>query len=710
MTAAAVQAKQLQLNTLQNQESTRLGAAQNYANTGIGAQENLGQLGLEGAATEGAAELGAEQYLGNLNTQAQQYLGTSALSNQQQLGTQAQTNQAFTASTNLGAGQTADSQNSQRAASVAADRQNTNLSNQNQELQRGEYIYGNTSANNTNIANEQQQQEQEYRTYLQNQQSQANQGVQVGNQQRDNTYGTEVGGANQATSVGVTNYGTAPGDPTTPTNAAKNVIGDAQGAAGIAKTLGIGNAKGTVALGPHKALVGEAGPELLVDLAPMPHHLSGAISSPYGAGVVNPSTSYINNDEGSSDSSDDATSQAYQNILASLMAPTSNVWDMDKPPSYTYILGGSSSTPKAVAGGGGGGSTAPASIPTTPSPTPTTGTMPPVLTGVVPFPTTTPSPVTTGFSPPPSGVQTAPPPTSAGTLPTYPTPTPDAPTIPDVSSTFTPYTGDGSIGGFGATPSNAGSSPTNTGFSTGTIPNLGTISGFQPTGSQSSNPTPVRTGFSSPVTSTGNEAPPSMYFGTGSGATSTGGGSGSSSGGGASTGSGGFGTTDPGYGTSTPDDPGTPSVTTTFSPYPPVEPQNPTYDPQDPENPSYGNTAIGWPEPTVGNGYTGGDADGDYAWGDALGSLSSPYLGGGRNHFYGNKDTLKNNAANRKGLAALSKAPRVELLDHPQIRSLGVNVPQAVIPLQQRKTNNMTLGKLPSMIAKYGNYGKGAKV
>lgn len=247
MSDAEIKAKELQLNTTQNRENTRLGAAQNYANLGVGAENTLGSSALSNEQGLGQAQIGAEQYLGNLRQQAEQYLGNSRIANQQQLGAANVANAQFGAATNLGAFQTADQQGAARAAGMAQNRQATNQANQAQTFGRGQYIYGNENQNNTNFANNRLSGLQNYRTYLGGQANQANQNVTIGNQQQAGVFGTMTGAANKASENAVVNYG-KPG-------AAISWL-----------------AEGGVTKGPHMALVGEAGPELIIDLARLPKY------------------------------------------------------------------------------------------------------------------------------------------------------------------------------------------------------------------------------------------------------------------------------------------------------------------------------------------------------------------------------------------------------------------------------------------------------
>lgn len=290
MADAAIRAKQLQLTTEQQRENTRLGAEQSYAGLGSGAemglgsqqvgaaqqyglagmnaQMGLGQQGLQneqymGTNTLGqqgrlsASQLGAEQYLASQNLAGQQYLGGSRLSNTQQLmGAGLQQGQ-FSAGLGAGALQTGEQQQSGRAGALASNRQGVNQYNQGQQFGRGSYIYGQGAQANTNFANNQQTQEQQYRDYLANAQGQANQNAAIGNQQRITTYGAMNTGMQGATEGAIKNYA-VPGGWQAIANTAINAVR---------------GAKGGVTKGPVDALIGEAGPELVVDLEPAQHGL-----------------------------------------------------------------------------------------------------------------------------------------------------------------------------------------------------------------------------------------------------------------------------------------------------------------------------------------------------------------------------------------------------------------------------------------------------
>lgn len=276
-TNARIEARRLGLDTTQTRESTRLGAAQNLANLETGtemqlgqqntaAQEDLGkqQIGVEqgvggselgAAATLGAAEQGAEQYLANQNVQAQQFKGAAHAANEQTLGAANVASETGKTAMNLGAGQAAEATGSARAGDVAKNRQTVNAANDQTQYQQNLNAYNTEAGANKNFADVAHGDTSEYRNYLANEQNQASQNVSVGQQQRIADLGTQAGATNAATGNAIANYKVP---------------------SATEKALGF-LAKGGVTHGPREALVGEAGPELIIDLDEMPHYDGGGV-------------------------------------------------------------------------------------------------------------------------------------------------------------------------------------------------------------------------------------------------------------------------------------------------------------------------------------------------------------------------------------------------------------------------------------------------
>lgn len=256
MTDARIGAKRLYLDTAQGKENTRLGAAQNYANLGTGTELNLGQDALSMQDTLGAAEIGAESYLGDQRLKTQQSLGQQGTQLEKDLGQSHIDIGTKGAEMNLAAGQAKDAANSARAGQIATNRQAATKTNQDTRYGRGMDIYGKESAANTDFSNARLGQEAEYRKTLADRQAQAAQGTQVGNQQRGANFGTQTSAINAAEGNAITNYKVP--------SATEKILGT------IASL--VPGAKGLMTPGPQRALIGERGPELEVNLAELPSY------------------------------------------------------------------------------------------------------------------------------------------------------------------------------------------------------------------------------------------------------------------------------------------------------------------------------------------------------------------------------------------------------------------------------------------------------
>lgn len=337
ITDARIQAKQLQLQTAQNKENTRLGAAQNYANLGTGTELNLGQDALANEQSLGAAQIGAESYLGNQRTQAQQALGQQGTQLEKDLGQSHIDIGTTGAQMNLAAGQAKDAANSARAGQVATNRQATSQANQATQYNRGKSAYDTESAANTNFANQRLSQEQEYRKTLADRQAQAAQAAQVGNSQKVGAYGAQSGAVNAATGNSVSNAKTS--DPTS--------IGGILG--------GLGLKRGGVTPGPHTALVGEAGPELVINLPQIRQDEYGEYPSYAEGGVIPGSDIQQADDQYITPVSQQAQDLGYQPRKNPLYEQIlKQAYGVAFDPSNPYSQGGGSQNPNGALSGLGG--------------------------------------------------------------------------------------------------------------------------------------------------------------------------------------------------------------------------------------------------------------------------------------------------------------------------------------------------------------------
>ena len=209
-TQAYLQGKQLQLNTLQQREGTRLGAAQYQRGLQANTQMGLYDRDVNAGNTAEQMRQGTQQYITGARIGAGNQLANLRTSGELALNSQAQN--AYNAGANLqmgawnantgygtGLAQYVDNAASQRAAQMTQNRQQTALTGQQQRNTQGMNYTNYMSQGNTNAANLQQQLQQERRGYLTGQQNTyLGQGSTAAGQ-RIGAYGTSTGAINTAT-------------------------------------------------------------------------------------------------------------------------------------------------------------------------------------------------------------------------------------------------------------------------------------------------------------------------------------------------------------------------------------------------------------------------------------------------------------------------------------------------------------------------------
>jgi hypothetical protein len=297
MTDARLRARQQQMDAQRVREEMRLNAARDLSSRKSSTALELGGRRINAAGTLGAAERGAEQglsasrlaseqYKGNLGTGIRQYTGSSRLDTERAIGEGTRGIESEIGQTNLTNERDLnnsltdtqkwitdravqnqkdiDAANSARAMSIAGNRQQTERTNQDTDYSQGLNIYDRAAGANKGFADTRMGQEGEYRQYLGGQQGQASQNTNVANQQQVGIYGQQMGAQQGATGNAIRNYA---------------VPGAVEKGLGI---LGGFLADGGVVDGPTTALVGEEGPEMLVNLdgAPMPRAADGMVASP----------------------------------------------------------------------------------------------------------------------------------------------------------------------------------------------------------------------------------------------------------------------------------------------------------------------------------------------------------------------------------------------------------------------------------------------
>ena len=206
---AEVGADAAQRQTLMDAEALRMQGANNYAGLRSNAELSLADLGVNSALNTEKTRLGAQQSLTGYLTDAEKNIAAQRLAaenNKQQMGVSTElelaarkqaANQA-NQNTGIALQQQIDAAGTQRAGTVATNRQNATQFAQTQKANQGFGVADRTTANATTVANQKKAEEAEGRGFLTGQQSQASNNVNTANSQRIENYGTMMGAANTA--------------------------------------------------------------------------------------------------------------------------------------------------------------------------------------------------------------------------------------------------------------------------------------------------------------------------------------------------------------------------------------------------------------------------------------------------------------------------------------------------------------------------------
>lgn len=206
---AEVGADAAQRQTLMDAEALRMQGANNYAGLRSNAELSLADLGVNSALNTEKTRLGAQQSLTGYLTDAEKNIAAQRLAaenNKQQMGVSTElelaarkqaANQA-NQNTGIALQQQIDAAGTQRAGTVATNRQNATQFAQTQKANQGFGVADRTTANATTVANQKKAEEAEGRGFLTGQQSQASNNVNTANSQRIANYGTMMGAANTA--------------------------------------------------------------------------------------------------------------------------------------------------------------------------------------------------------------------------------------------------------------------------------------------------------------------------------------------------------------------------------------------------------------------------------------------------------------------------------------------------------------------------------
>lgn len=235
-TDARIQGRQAQTQRNMDLEQARIGAEEGYSGLASGNEQTLAARGLTQANTNEATRQASERDISNrqlqtASTEASHGLqgattaGQMATGVEQGIGAQGATTQRNITDT----GMAADTSASGRAATLYNARNTAGKYGIDTAFGQGSDVQKTLSAGNTAVANARIGGQQEYRGYLGNQTSQAQQAGQTATGQRIANYGTTIGATNQATS-GLSGWEAA-NQGNTVLNKSLNTIGTLAGAA-----------------------------------------------------------------------------------------------------------------------------------------------------------------------------------------------------------------------------------------------------------------------------------------------------------------------------------------------------------------------------------------------------------------------------------------------------------------------------------------------
>lgn len=271
MTDARIKAKQAQMGAAQSKEATRLGSEQYISGQNVNAGQYLGNLAANEVGQQEQMRLGTEQDLANrgqqnaaltgqMGQQTEEYTGAQNLGNENSVAARdigiEQGNQA-TGQKLLGA---ADQASSDRSGALAQNRQNTNLSNQGNQFNRGLQVQTQIGAGNQTAANARRADTGAYIQGEQHQQDQAQQGATTARGQQAGAAGQEgqLANADTQTALSASQKPGLFGKIAGAALGGLSALGAAGGKAGI-----MGLDAGGVVSKPTVAMVGEHGPELI---------------------------------------------------------------------------------------------------------------------------------------------------------------------------------------------------------------------------------------------------------------------------------------------------------------------------------------------------------------------------------------------------------------------------------------------------------------
>jgi hypothetical protein len=176
-----------------NSEGQRMEGAQAYSGLRANSEMALGDRRVDSGFRQEGMRIGAEQGVTDRNMEAERVAGNNAIAAEQGIQ-RANTGVAqYNQETGIGLAERADNAGTQRAASIAGNRQDVNTYNQGQQWARGTGINDRQTQRYGIIADRRLGDQQEARQWATGQQTQANNNVNLGIDQRLRNYGTQTG-------------------------------------------------------------------------------------------------------------------------------------------------------------------------------------------------------------------------------------------------------------------------------------------------------------------------------------------------------------------------------------------------------------------------------------------------------------------------------------------------------------------------------------
>lgn len=257
LTQARIAASQEAANRQLTSEQLRLGAESNIAGMKTSAVQSQGQQAQAAALAQEQAGLGAQQYITTMGQQNAQNTQAASLNAAQNTQAAQEGAQQYVQGTGMAQANTSENAAQQRAQTIAQ----SNLAGNQTQYGRGLTQAQTASQTAQTVANQQQAQQQEARSYLTGQAAQSDTQYNAAADRQVNAVGTTGQVANQA-AQGAGNYQVAQkGTPGTAERVFSTLVGGASQAAKAIPT-----ARGGVFTQPSDVLIGEEGPEAVVPL------------------------------------------------------------------------------------------------------------------------------------------------------------------------------------------------------------------------------------------------------------------------------------------------------------------------------------------------------------------------------------------------------------------------------------------------------------